>query len=98
MGQPPATVGSGSAGLDLVMPRWRMEPEVCQEPWVTAFGGCCGGTLRASRFASGAERFQAFRRTVRGVLRRTTRKRKELFAAVLWAECHNITHDAAVVL
>ncbi len=29
---------------------------------MTASGKCCGGALRASRFASGAERFQAFRR------------------------------------
>jgi hypothetical protein len=42
--------------------RGSMEPEVCQEPWMTALGGCCAGTLRANRFASGAERFQAFRR------------------------------------
>jgi len=40
--------------------RGNMEPGVCQEPWITASGGCCAGTLRASRFASGAERFQAF--------------------------------------
>ncbi len=62
MAQPPATISSRSAGPDSVLRRNSMEPEFCQEPWITAAGGCFCGTLRASRFASGAERFQAFRR------------------------------------